>query len=324
MRFLITGLGGFAGRHLAALLLDGGDEVYGTVHRAADQSGLGELAGHSSPLRDENVHVADVADAQTVAEIVAAVRPDGIFHLAGMTFVPDAHIDPTAVFRTNALGTINVLAAVRRHQPRCRVLVVGSADAYGLVGAEDLPVREECPFRPLNPYGASKASADLIAYQWARGYDLDVVRMRPFNHTGPGQRASFVCADFASQLVEIERRRRPPRITVGNLDAVRDFSDVRDVVAAYAVAWRAAEPGDAYNVCSGLGRSVREMLATLIELIGLDVRIEVDPKRLRRTDVPAIVGSAEKLRRETGWCPRIEWRRTLADLLTDRRRRAGA
>ncbi len=320
MRFLITGLGGFAGRHLAALLLEGGDEVHGTVHHAADRSALAELAARFPALRDENVHVADVGDAPAVAEVVAAVRPDGIFHLASMTFVPDAHVDPTAAFRTNALGTVNVLAAVRRHQPRCRVLVVGSADAYGLVGAEDLPVREECPFRPLNPYGASKAAADLIAYQWARGYDLDVVRMRPFNHTGPGQRASFVCADFASQLVEIERGRRPPRMTVGNLDAVRDFSDVRDVVAAYAAAWRKAEPGEAYNVCSGVGRSVREMLAALIELIGLDVGIDVDPNRLRRTDVPVIVGSAEKLRRETGWRPRIEWRQTLADLLADRRR----
>ncbi len=322
MRALITGLGGFAGRHLAALLLERGVAVHGTVHGAAGLAGLRELAQRFPAFGDACVHRVDVGDAHAVADLVAAVQPDGVFHLAGLSFVPDSHADPTAVFRTNALGTIHVLAAVRAQRPECRVLVVGSAEAYGLIGADDLPVREDCPLRPLTPYGASKAAADLIAAQWARGYGLPIVSVRPFNHIGPGQRPPFVCADFARQLAAIERGQQEARIEVGNLDVVRDFSDVRDVVAAYAALWEHGVAGEAYNVCAGVGHSVREMLDTLIELSGLRVEVQVVAARVRAAEVPRIVGSADKLRAATGWTPRHAWRDTLADVLADWRARA--
>jgi GDP-4-dehydro-6-deoxy-D-mannose reductase len=317
-RFLVTGIAGFAGRHLAELLLARGDEVHGMVRGREDRPQLRTLGG----LRPEAIHVADVLDAAAVERVVAAVAPDGILHLAGVSFVPDAVADPFAAFRINVLGALHVFAAVQRQQPACRVLAVGSSDAYGAVAAEELPIRESCPFRPLTPYGASKAALDLLAYQWAHGAGLDVVAVRPFNHTGPGQRPDFVCPDFARQLVAVARRERPPVLSVGDLEVVRDFSDVRDVVAAYVAVWERGARGSAYNVCSGVGRSVRSVLETLIELVGVDVRIEVTPARMRGATVPALVGSADALRAATGWEPRIAWAETLAAVVEDARRNA--
>ncbi len=321
MRFLITGLGGFAGRHLAALLLARGDQVCGTIYPAAERNELAELQARFPALRHEGVHVVDIADAEVLASVVAAVEPDGVMHLAGVTFVPESEADPAATFRINLVGTLNLFTAVRRHRPSCRVLVVGSCDVYGRVDPEDLPVREECPLRPLSAYGASKAAADLLAHQWAHGVGLDIVRVRAFNHTGAGQRPVFVCPDFARQIVAIERGHQAPTLSVGDLAPVRDFSDVRDVVAAYVAAWEQGKTGEAYNVCSGVGRSVQEMLNTLIEIAGISVRTEVVAERLRRVSVPRMVGSAEKLRAATGWAPHCEWRDTLTAVLADWRER---
>jgi GDP-4-dehydro-6-deoxy-D-mannose reductase len=316
MRFLITGIAGFAGRHLAELLLARGDEVHGTLHRAESRAHLAALVARHGEL-PARLRVTDVTDADAVAHAVAAVQPEGIFHLAGMTFVPDSVADPAAAVRVNVLGAVNLFAAVQRHAPRCRVVAVGSGDAYGDVQPGELPVRETCPFRPLSPYGASKAALDLLAHQWARGAGLDVVRVRPFNHTGQGQRADFVCPDFARQLVAVARGARPPLLSVGDLELVRDFSDVRDVVAAYVAAWEHGAPSEAYNVCSGIGRTVRSVLDELSAIVGVQVRTEVAGERLRRVSVPAIVGSADKLRAATGWAPRYDWRETLTAVVAD-------
>ena len=316
MRSLITGIAGFAGRHLAALLLARGDEVYGVLRRAESRARLDDLA-KLWPGLQERLTVADVTDAHALARLVADVRPDGIFHLAGMTFVPDTVAEPGAAMRVNVLGALHVFAAVHQQGLTCRILAVASGDAYGDVRADELPVRETCPFRPLSPYGASKASLDLLAYQWARGAGLDIVRVRPFNHTGPGQRPDFVCPDFARQLVAAARGERPPVLSVGDLDLVRDFSDVRDVVAAYAAAWEHGATGEAYNVCSGTGRSVRSVLDELREIVGVEVRVEVAPERQRRVSVPTLIGSADKLRAATGWTPRHTWHDTLVEVVND-------
>lgn len=317
MRILITGINGFVGRHLTALLLPRGADIHGTVHHPGNEQAA------FPDLDRTQIQVADVTDPASVTKAVGSVDPDWLIHLAGVTFVPASHRDPALAVRTNVLGSVNVLAAVREQRPSCRVLFVGSADAYGLIEAADVPLRETCLFRPLSPYGASKAAADLIAYQWSRSYDLDIVRMRPFNHTGRGQKTQFVCPDFARQLVAIERGRRPPRVEVGNVDVVRDFSDVRDVVAAYVSALEHGASGEAYNVCSGVGVPVRRVLETLIELSGLDVEIAVASERVRRADVPRVVGCADKLRAATGWAPRYELRETLAEVLADQRERWG-
>ena len=313
MRFLITGIAGFAGRHLTALLLDKGHEVYGTVHRHA---GLGEMVSQFPPLA-QRLHAVDVLAAEAVAQAIASVQPDGVFHLAATTFVPDSVADPATAMRVNVLGALHVFAAVARHAPSCRVLAVGSGDAYGAVQPDELPVRESCPFRPLSPYGASKAALDLLGYQWAHGGGLDVVRVRAFNHTGPGQRPDFVCPDFARQLVAVARGERRPVLEVGDLDLVRDFSDVRDVVAAYLAAWERATSGEAYNVCSGVGHSVRSLLDTLSDIVGVQVQTAVASDRLRRASVPILVGSADKLRAATGWAPRYAFRDTLTAVVDD-------
>lgn len=315
MRVLITGVAGFAGRHLAALLLARGDEVHGTLHRAESRARLTALIGRHPELA-ARLHLADVADADAVARVVAGVQPRALFHLAGMTFVPDTLADPAMTVRVNVLGAVHVFDAVRRHAPGCRVLAIGSGDAYGDVQADELPVRESCPFRPLSPYGASKASLDLVAQQWARS-GLDVVRARPFNHTGPGQRPTFVCPDFARQLVAVARRERPAVLSVGDLDLVRDFSDVRDVVAAYVAACERGASGEAYNICSGVGRSVRSVLDTLSEIVGVKVRTEVADQRLRPGSVRVLIGSADRLRAATGWAPRYDWRQTLTDVVSE-------
>lgn len=316
MRSLITGIAGFAGRHLAARLVERGDEVHGTLHSEASRSALRGLSARQPGL-DDRLYLADVVDAETMARVIAAVQPQLLFHLAGMTFVPEATADPAAAMRVNVIGGVHVFAAVQRHAPNCRVIAISSGDVYGAVEAEELPIRESCPMRPLSAYGASKASLDLVAQQWARGAGLDVVCVRPFNHTGPGQRPEFVCPNFARQLQAVARGQRAPVLSVGDLDAVRDFTDVRDVAAAYLAAAQGGVSGEAYNVCSGVGRSVRSVLEALSAIVGVEVRTQVSDERLRPASVPVIIGCADKLRAATGWQPRIEWQQTLTDVVAD-------
>ncbi len=314
-RFLITGVNGFVGRHLGEALIGRGAEVHGTVF-APDED---PLAG--AGLDGVELHAVDVRSQREVESVFAEVRPDGVFHLAGIAFVPDAAAHPTLAFDVNAIGTIRVLAAVHRFCPATRVISIGSSEVYGLVDAGDLPIDESVAMRPLSPYASSKAAADLLAYQWAEGMGVNVVRVRPFNHTGAGQRAVFVCPDFATQIAGIERGDVPARMDVGDLDVVRDFSDVRDVVAAYLALYDKGTRGEAYNVCSGVGRTIRQILEGLIQLSGVDVDVRIDPAKVRRRRVPSFVGSAAKLRQHTGWRPRYEWKETLSTVLADCRER---
>jgi len=313
-RVLITGIRGFAGTHLTALLVRRGFEIAGIVHPASEP-------GSSSGAEDGiEIIRADVTDLETLTRAVDVLRPEGVFHLAGMAHIPASDADPVGAFRVNALGSVNLLAAVAACGRPCRVVLVSSASVYGLVDKSMMPLDEQTPLRPLNTYGASKAAAELMAGQWP-GPAVEVVRVRPFNHTGPGQPPGFVCPDFARQLVAIERGRQCPTLSVGNLEVVRDFSDVRDVVAGYLAAWERGRPGAVYNICSGVGRTVRSVLDTLIELSGLRVCVEMAAARVRPADVPALIGSAEAFRIETAWDPRIPWRQTLADVLSDWRQR---
>jgi GDP-4-dehydro-6-deoxy-D-mannose reductase len=317
-RLLVTGANGFAGRHLCALLRSLEHEVHATIRTVtADPERTNE-----ADLGCAAVHAVDITDAVAVERVLGEVEPDAVFHLAGQAFVPDSRRDPSRTFNVNTIGTVHVLAAVRNRCPAARVVCVGSAEVYGLVGESDLPITEACRMRPLSPYAASKAAADLVAYQYAIGDGVDVVRVRPFNHTGAGQRRSFVCPDFASQLAEMESGGRAARMRVGDLDVVRDLSDVRDVVAGYVALWKKGRTGEVYNICSGVGRSIRDVLNDLIGMTDLEVEVEVDMARVRKRRVPSVIGSAEKLRSETGWKPRHEWKDTLASVLEDCRKRA--
>jgi len=301
VQVLVTGARGFVGQRLVPRLAAGGCRVRGI---------------------DREV---DVARAGALAEVVAECAPDAVVHLAALSFVPDSLRDPGASFRVNFLGTRLLLEAVRLHAPRARVLVVSTGHVYGAAPG-DVRFDESAPLRPDSPYARAKAAADLLARAYAeRG--LDVVRVRPFNHTGAGRPEQFVESSFARQIAEIAAGRRAPRLTVGNLDAVRDFLDVEDVVDAYLRLLDRSAPAGLYNVASGVGRSVAEVLDTLLELAGIGPRdaaleVVVDPARWRPAD--RAVGDASKLRAATGWSPRIAFRDTLHAILDGWRKELSA
>ncbi len=217
-----------------------------------------------------------------------------------------------------------MLAAVRAHAPRARVLAVTSGDVYGAVQATELPIVEETPLRPLTVYGASKAAADIAAAQWARAYGLDVVRARPFNHTGPGQDPAFVCSALARQLALIEAGKQDPVVRVGNADPVRDFSDVRDIATGYVALLERGRSGEAYNLCSGDGVSIAEVIALLRTHARVPVRVHSDPALRRAHDVPRIVGSHARATEHTGWRPARQLTTTLREVLEDWRARIAA
>ena len=310
MRILITGASGFVGGHLVELLrVERPDaKLYGLVkpHGAARDE---EPAG----LR---VLEADLDDPGAVAVAVNAALPDWVIHLAGQSSVQHSWNDPGSTLRTNVLGLVHLLDAVRALGLSPRVLVVGSADEYGLVEDRDLPLREDRALRPRSPYAVSKAAQGLLARQYAAGPDaLAVVCTRTFPHTGPRRGEGFAESSFARQLAEIEAGHRAAVLHVGNLQAVRDFCDVRDVVRAYVALAERGASGEVYNVCSGAGIRLGDLLQRLVALSGLSVEVRVDPDRLRPLDIPALVGDPGKLQRATGWSPRFPLERTLGDLL---------
>ena len=317
MRTLITGAAGFVGLHLARYLLesDPDAEVWGMVWPGAGREGLANLP--------PTMHVEDgeLRDAASLGRVLRAARPDVVFHLAAASTVASSWAAPTEAMEVNAVGQINLLEGIRKLGLAPRVVVACSAEAYGR--AAHRPVSEDAPLAPLSPYAVSKAAQDLIAAQYHAAYGLDTIRLRLFNHTGPGRPERFVASSFARQIAEIERGARPPLLRVGNLDVVRDFTDVRDVVRAYRLAAERGRPGAVYNVCSGAKVSVRELLGTLLEVAGVEAEVEVDPELLRPAEIPAVWGDHGRLTADTGWRPAIPLERTLADLLAWWRRRLG-
>ncbi len=318
MRVLVTGITGFAGPWVAAALLAAGHEVHGLVRGDGPWP---RLAGVGLP--PTALHRGDL-EAPELGTLLRDLALEGIVHLAALSFVPAAERDPAAAYRVNVGGTLAVLGAVRSHAPRARVLAVTSADAYGAVEAADLPLVEDTPFRPMTVYGASKAAADIAAGQWARAYGLDIVRARPFNHTGPGQDPAFVASGLARQIALVEAGRQEPVLRVGNPDPVRDFSDVRDVAAGYVALLERGRGGEVYNLCSGEGVSIAEVIALLRAHARVPVRAHSDPALRRAHDVPRIVGSHARATHDTGWHPQIPLTDTLATLLDDWRTRVAA
>lgn len=309
MRALITGAAGFVGVHLARHLLEAapGAEVWGMVWPGADPESLASLP--------PAVHTAagELRDPGSLESVLRAARPDVVYHLAAASTVASSWAAPTEAMEINAVGQINLLEGLRALGLDPTVVVACSAEAYGRTA--HCPVTEDAPLAPLSPYAVSKASQDLIAAQYHAAYGLRTIRLRLFNHTGPGRPERFVASSFARQIAEIERGARPPVLRVGNLDVVRDFTDVRDVVEAYRLVAARGTPGAVYNVCSGAKVSVRELLATLLEAAGVKAEIEVDPQLLRPADIPVLWGDHGRLTADTGWRPAIPLERTLADLL---------
>ena len=300
MRVLVTGSDGFVGRHLCNYLRESGDEVIGARWSSAEEPG---------DLR------VDVTDAVAVRRMVEAARPDAVIHLAGVASVAASYRDPPRAFAVNALGTVHVLAAVQEAAATARVVLVGSAEMYGAL-PEGVRASEGTPLRPLNPYAASKVAAEVAGFQFHRGSRTAVISARSFNHLGKGQRPDFVVPSFAAQIAAIKRRHAPPILRVGNLAPIRDFSHVRDVVAAYRLLAVRGMPGEAYNVCSGEGRTIRSVLETMLQLAGVDARLEVEAARLRPNDQPSLVGDPSKLM-ELGWKPLLSLKDALLDVLAE-------
>ena len=307
-RALITGITGFAGGHLAAHLLARGDvEVYGVAHA------VGYGVGHLE--RPVPVEIADLRDGQVVEEVVVGVRPDHIYHLAAQAYVPAAWVAPWETFEHNVRPELNLLEVMVREGLKARLLVVASNEVYGAVTWERLPVDEETPLEPVNPYGVSKVAQDLLARQYYLSHGVDVIRARAFNHVGPRQSPGFVAANFARQIAETEVGLREAVVRVGNLEAERDFTDVEDVVRAYALLMERGRSGEAYNIGSGRPRSVASLLEGLLKLSGVEVRVEEDLGRMRPTDVAVIYGDIGKLRGDTGWEPRVPFEESLCRVL---------
>ena len=311
---LVTGATGFAGRHLLAELAARGLTAVATGYRGA----AGEPG--DPPGREGDPPSLDLRDAAATRRLVRKVGPAAVVHLAGQSSAGVPFASPRDTFEANVLGTWNLLAAVRDEAREARVLVITSADLYG-PSAPGAPHVETAPFRPVSPYGASKAAQDLIAALAAASYRLAVIRVRPFPHAGPGQRPTFALPAFAAQIAASERGAGEPVLRAGNLEVIRDYTDVRDVARAYADLLARGEPGEAYNVCTGRGRKLGELVERLAAAARVPVRIEVDPARLRPADLPHLVGDPGKLAAATGFAPRIEIERTLADLLDEARAR---
>jgi GDP-4-dehydro-6-deoxy-D-mannose reductase len=311
MRVLITGIDGFVGSHAAEYLLGlEGVELHG-IHLGRERTGnIDHLRGRI------NLHDADIVDAESVCAIFRDVRPEKVIHLAGRAFVPTALRDPVGTFSVNIMGGVSVLDAARRQADETGsgpdLLMVSSAEVYGKLHME--PITEESPLSPQNPYGASKAGVDLIAQEYRRTFGLRASVVRPFNHAGPRQSPSFVCSDFGRQFALIASGRQEPIVRAGNLDARRDFTDVRDVVRAYwAILTRPLEHA-VFNLCSGRVVAIGDLIGIFQEVSGLIVKVKTEDSRKRPSDAPLIAGSYARLHMATGWEPVIPLRQTLADV----------
>lgn len=299
-RILVTGASGFVGQRLVRALREGGYAVL--------ESDL------AVPEDNTNARACDVADAHSVESLLNWAAPvDGVIHLAAITFIPDAHANPARVMEVNLGGTIHLIDAMSRDTPDARLIFVSTSEVYG--PPQTLPVDESHPLNPQNPYAISKAAADhYCAYASARGL-LDIVRMRPFNHSGAGQADTFVLSSFARQVSAMRNGGQPRNLKVGNLDVARDFSHVDDIVRAYLLALERGVSGQVYNVCSGTSVPIRKALDELIARIDGEVELTVDPDRIRPTDVPEVRGDYARLTKDTGWTPSIPFGALLDELM---------
>jgi GDP-4-dehydro-6-deoxy-D-mannose reductase len=303
VKALVTGAAGFVGRHLVTYLESTGDVVVGVDRRhGVDQH-----------------HGVDLLAADELRGLVTEVHPEAVYHLGGWSDVGASWDAPLEAFRVNAEGTLNVLEACRRASVE-RVLIVSSADVYGKVRLAELPLTEDAPFRPVTPYAASKIAADELGLQAWLGHGLEVLRVRAFNHLGPGQTNRFVCPALAERIARNERDGGEV-VPVGNLTPRRDFTDVRDVVRAYRLLVEHGEPGEAYNVCSGRDLAISELADRLVAMASRPMRLEGEPALQRPVDVPVLRGDSTKIHKATGWEPEIALDKTLRDVLDEWRDR---
>lgn len=305
MKALITGVDGFVGYYLTKHLLEQGDQVYGTTI----------LPGYKN--ESITLMTMDLLEPAQIEAVIEKVCPDVIYHLAGQSAVGLSWDKPQLTMNINVNGTLNLLDAVRKSNAnkQTRILIVGSSDQYGPVKPEECPISEERQLSPVSPYGISKMAQEQMAKLYAKSYGMEIVMVRAFNHIGPLQNKNFVVADFASRIAEIEKGGEPI-IKVGNLEAYRDFTDVRDIVRGYRLLMEKGHAGEVYNIGSGKAIKVREILERLIKLSTKEIKVEVDLAKMRPVDVPLVECDNHKIKEDTGWQAVLSIQATLEDTLT--------
>jgi len=308
-KVLITGITGFVGSHLADYLLSLGVEVYGTIRWRSRTENI-------EHIKDKlKLFECDMRDASSVRNLIESTEPDKIFHLAAQSFVPTSWHSPSETLTTNIIGELNIFEAIRKCDFNPIIQIAGSSEEYGKILPNQVPVLESVPLLPSSPYGVSKVAQDLLARQYHESYGLETIITRAFNHTGPRRGSPFVCSNFAKQIVEVEKGLKEPIIEVGNLEAKRDFTDVRDMVRAYWLAVSCCDYGEAYNISSGIAYSIKEVLDILLSFSTVKITAKQDFARMRPSDIPVLIGDSTKFRLKTGWKNEIPFERTLDDLL---------
>lgn len=306
-KVLITGITGFVGSHLAEYYLKNGDEVYGTKKWRTDTTNIDHIGDRIKWKK------CDIEDSHIVYNVVRSIEPDVIHHLAAMSFVPDSWDYPQKTAVVNTIGSINFLEAVKHFAKDCVIQVASSSEIYGI--QKNLPITEENLPDPDSPYGATKLAMDRFASVYFKSFGVKTVITRGFNHTGPRRGREFASSSFARQIAEIEAKKKPPTIKVGNLGSKRDFTDVRDMVRAYALAVERCDYGTPYNIATERIVTIQYVLDTLLSYSDVKVKVEQDPERMRPFDLNILHGCAKKFRDKTGWKPEIPLEKTLEDLL---------
>lgn len=317
-KILITGVNGFAGSHLAEFVLKNNfGEVYGTTRgRTVNLENIESVKSKIQLIE------CDITDSYSVQKTIDEILPDCIFHLAAQAFVPASWRSPIETMNTNVIGSLNLFEAVRKSKCSPLIQIAGSSEEYGMVLPEETPIKETNPLRPLSPYGVSKVAMDLLGYQYFQSYGLKIVRTRAFNHSGPRRGEVYVDSDWCKQVAEIEKGKKTPIVSVGNLEAKRDFTDVRDIVRAYWLSLKKGKAGEVYNICSGKTWKMKDVLEKIISMgKNKSIQIMEDPKRLRPSDVQLLLGDNSRFVEATGWKPEIPYEKTLEDLLNYWRQR---
>jgi GDP-4-dehydro-6-deoxy-D-mannose reductase len=305
--YLITGANGFVGRHLIKELEINHNIVYGVSRRIPDE--LIEI--HHDVIYEQ----CNLTDHTSVFNVLNKIKPDFIFHLAAESSVASSWKSPINIMNNNVLSQINIFESIRELELSTRIVVACSSEEYGLVKESDIPVNEKCCFNPLSTYAVSKVAQDMLAYQYYKSYDMDIVRVRSFNLTGPGRSADYALSSFAKQVADIEKGLIKNTIMVGNLNVKRDYTDVRDAVKAYYQIALKAKSGAVYNLCSGNAHCLKDLLDYLISLSHADIKVEIDKLRFRPSDLPVMLGDNSKIKLEIGWVPETHINKTLVDLL---------
>ncbi|MAG26379.1 GDP-mannose 4,6-dehydratase [Candidatus Pacearchaeota archaeon] len=304
-KVLITGINGFTGSHLVDYILKSHDDI--SIHGTIRHWHRSNLENIEHCISKVTLHECNLVDSHNVNELIKTLKPDKVFHLAAQSHVHTSWLSPNDTYTTNIISQSNLFEAIRVHSPNTVILVAGSSEEYGLVHEHETPITEEQPLRPLSPYAVSKVAQDLMALQNFHSYGLKVIRTRAFNHSGPRRPPHFVDSSFAKQIASINvfNTHRDVSVSHGNLDAVRDFTHVKDIVRAYWLALELCEFGEVYNICYGSGLKIIDVLNKLIQFSDVNIKTEVDKNRMRPSDVPVLIGDYSKFNALTGWKPKF-------------------